>query len=416
MRGFYQHEGQWCVEEHSLANIAKRFSSPCYVYSRSVLQDAYDQLVGAFCHSKPQICYAVKANDNLSILHLLASFGAGFDIVSGGELARVLAAGARANSVVFSGVGKSREDIDFALSEKIRCFNVESCDELRRIEQCAHLHGEVAPVAFRLTLDIDGQTHRHLTTGLSGGKFGVNTADVMALVHHAQRSPVLEFVGFSCHIGSQIAAAEAYVQLARAMAQQVARCEAQGVAVPQIDMGGGFAVVDEVMAHALSLSSYDRTLARLFAGRQLIIEPGRWLVAAAGVLLAQVEYVKHAAGKPIWVINVGMNSFLRPALYGATHPVVAVASSDVALRPGDVVGPICESADVIATDCQLAAVAGDLLAIFNVGAYGAVMSSNYNARPRLREVLVDGQQLHEIRRPETFADMMRLEQSAVRRR
>lgn len=410
-RGFYRHGGCWHADGVSLAEVAAKCKTPCYVYSRSALLDSYSRLKDAFCHSCPQICYAVKTNDSIALLRLLAEQGSGFDIVSGGELQRVLLAGGRAADVVFSGVGKSALEIDTALAAGIGCFNVESEQELARIEQRAAAAGEVAPVALRLTLDIAADTHRHLTTGLSGGKFGVSAEDGQRLARVAAHSSHLDFLGFSCHIGSQIRDESIYLKLAAAMAAQVQRAEADGIAVARVDMGGGFGVDDAQLAPPLMpLAQYDRALAEHFAGRQLIIEPGRSIAAAAGALLTTVEYVKTAPDKTIWVVDAGMATLLRPALYDARHPVLPLHDSGAATRRGDVVGPICESADVLARGCALALAAGEVALIFNAGAYGMVMASNYNAHPRPGAVLAADGQWREIRRRETMQDMLMFEE------
>ena len=413
-RGFYQRGGGWHADEVALAHVAAAAPTPCYVYSQAALIDSYQRLKTAFCHSRPQLCYAVKSNDNLALLKLLVQQGAGFDIVSAGELQRVLAAGAAAADVVFSGVGKRVEEIDAALAAGIGCFNVESEEELARIEQRAALSGGIVPVALRLTLDIDGGTHRHLATGLAGGKFGVSAADGRRLARVAAQSSHLQLLGFSCHIGSQVAEESSYLQLAAAMAAEVARAEADGIDIARVDMGGGFAVdYTQVMPPLMPLAAYDRALAAYFDGRQLLIEPGRSIVAAAGVLLTRVEYVKSAAGKTFWVVDAGMTTLLRPALYDAYHPILPLQEGAAPVRCGDVVGPICESADILAHDRELALEAGDVAAIFNAGAYGMVMASNYNAQPRPGAVLTAAGRWRWIRRPETMQDMLMFERDAA---
>lgn len=407
---FYRKDGTWHGDGVPLTAVASRYPTPCYVYSQSALETAYRQIRDVFRQSRPRVHYAVKTNDNLSLLRLLRQCGAGFDIVSGGELARVLEAGGEANQVVFSGVGKSESDINAALAAGIGCFNVESQQELARIEACAKAAGAVAPVAMRLTLDIDGGTHRHLTTGLRGGKFGVGGDEGRHLAHVATKSPHLKFWGFSCHVGSQIADETAYLELAQAMAAQVDLAERDGLAVSGVDMGGGFAVdYDKIDQPPPALARYDEALAALFRGKDLIIEPGRRIAAAAGVLLARVEYVKQSGDKTVWVIDAGMNDLLRPALYGGAHPVRPVTEKTQPHSRGDVVGPVCESADITATDLQLALAAGDLLAVFNAGAYGMVMASNYNARLRPAAVLLTNGAMRQIRRAETYDEMVMFE-------
>ena len=408
--GFHRENGAWHAEGVALAQIAAACKTPCYVYSRGAFVGAYQRLRGAFSHTSPQLCYAVKTNDSIALLKLLVQEGAGFDIVSGGELQRVLAAGAAAADVVFSGVGKRVEEIDAALAAGIGCFNVESAQELARIAARAAAAGTTAPVALRLTLDIDGGTHRHLTTGLAGGKFGISPAEGQQLARQAAADSALEFLGFSCHIGSQVSDEAVYLQLAAAMAAQVQAAEDAGIAVRRVNMGGGFGIdYMDLAPQLMPLAQYDRALAQHFAGRQVIIEPGRSIAAAAGVLLTTVEYVKTAADKTIWVVDASMATLLRPALYDAYHPVQPVQETNAAAACGDVVGPVCESADILARGRALALQAGDVAVIFNAGAYGMVMANNYNAQPRPPEVLVDGDTWRETRRRETLEDMMRLD-------
>ena len=405
----------WGCDGVALAAVARRWQTPCYVYSHAALQAAFAGMQAAFAASRPQICYAVKANDSLAVLSLLAGWGAGFDIVSGGELARVLAAGGAAKKTVFSGVGKSAQDIDAALQAGIAAFNVESAQELTRIEERAKLAGKTAAVAMRATFNIDGKTHRHLSTGLAGGKFGVSPQEALALARFAAKSPALRFVGFSCHIGSQVQSEGAYLQLAKAMAELAEASAAAGLPAEQINMGGGFAVADNRIAPPPpSLPKYDKALARLFAGKTLRIEPGRSLVAAAGALLTRVLYVKRAANKTVWICDAGMSDFLRPPLYGAQMPTrVATEKTEngggEGATSGDLAGPICESADFLARDICLAAAAGDLLAIFNAGAYGLVMASNYNGRNRPPAVLCANGKARLVRRAETTQDQLAAE-------
>ena len=408
--GFYQQQEQWYADGVALTDIARQYGTPCYVYSQTAFVSAYQRLKTTFCHSCPQLCYAVKANDNIALLRLLAEQGAGFDIVSAGELQRVLLAGAEAANVVFSGVGKSSKEIDTALNAGIGCFNVESEEELARIEQRAAASDRTAPIALRLTLDIDGVTHRHLTTGLVGGKFGVSAADGQRLARVAAHSSHLQFLGFSCHVGSQIVDEQIYLRLARAMAEQVTLAEENGIAVQRVDMGGGFGVdYQQINPPLMPLAEYDRALAAHFSEHHLIIEPGRYIAAAAGVLLTTVEYVKTSADKTIWVVDAGMHTLLRPALYDAVHPTLPLQNSSAATQTGDVVGPICESADILARDLQLALTAGEYVGIFNAGAYGMVMANNYNTQPRPGIVLTANGKWQQIRRRETLADMLMFE-------
>lgn len=409
-RGFYRGTDGWYADGVALAQVAAAYQTPCYVYSQTALLDSFHQLKTAFCHSCPRLCYAVKTNDSIALLHLLAGAGAGFDIVSGGELQRVLAAGGRAADIVFSGTGKTTAEISAALAAGIGCFNVESEQELARIEQCAAAADVTAPVALRLTLDVDGETHRHLTTGVTGSKFGVAAEEGQRLARLAAHSSHLQFLGFSCHVGSQITDEQIYLRLAAAMAAEVARAEADGIAVCQVDMGGGFGVdYRQINPPLMTLTQYDRALAGYFAGRRLIIEPGRSIAASAGALLITVEYVKKSGDKTIWVADAGMTALLRPALYDAYHPLLPVQETSAPARTGDVVGPVCENADVLARDRCLTLAAGDSAVVFNAGAYGMVMASNYNAYPRPGALLLAAGKWREIRRPETVRDMLMFE-------
>lgn len=413
--GFYQQKGRWHVDGMPLAAVAQQHGTPCYVYSQSIFAQSYQNIKNAFLGSGAQIHYAVKANDNLTLLGLLAQWGSGFDIVSVGELHKVLAAGGQASAVIFSGVGKKNSEIETALTKGIKCFNVESVGELDRIIHCAKSLNKVAPVAIRLTLEVDGDTHQYLTTGTTDTKFGVSLADVDGLVATAHASPFIEFLGFSCHVGSQISDQNIYLALCDKMATQVQHTEAMGIPVSTVDMGGGFAVDYQTIEHgARPLSTwqkYDAQLARHFTNKQIIIEPGRSVIAAAGVLLTTVEYVKHSPNKQIWVVDAAMNNLIRPALYGAHHPIINAQATSEAAAVGDVVGPICESADFLAKNHPLAAQVGDLLVIFNVGAYGEVLSSNYNSRLKPPSLLVHNGNAKIIRQPQTIDDLLKPEQT-----
>ncbi|MBE8158364.1 MAG: diaminopimelate decarboxylase [Betaproteobacteria bacterium] len=414
MSGFSRRGGRLFAEDVPLADIAKKYGTPCYVYSRRAFLDAVSRLRAAFAQSAPKICYAVKANGNLSVLRLLREAGCGFDIVSGGELARVLAAGGAAQDIVFSGVGKSAVEIRAALHAGIGCFNVESAAEMARLEKIAGAMNLRAPVAVRATPDIDGGTHPHLTTGVGGGKFGVPPKTALALAKRAAAADYLEFFGFACHIGSQIGVQEAYLAAAEKMETLFSQARAAGLAPRRIDMGGGFAV-DYENSGGLNIDAkeYDAALARRFAGAEIWIEPGRAVAAAAGVLLTRVEYVKETGGALFWITDAGMNDILRPALYGARHKIEAAEESAAPPQTGAVAGPVCESADILARGCRLAAAAGDLLAVRDAGAYCAAMMSGYNARPRPCEVLVFGGETKLIRRRETEEDMIADEKSLL---
>ncbi len=406
--------GLW-MEDAPLSEIAARYGTPCYVYSRRALTDSVARLREMFRRSAPRIFYAVKANGNLSLLRLLREAGCGFDIVSAGELARVLASGGDAAQIVFSGAGKSAAEIRAALDAGIGCFNVESAAELARLEEIAAATKTRAPLAIRANPDIDGGTHPHLTTGVRGGKFGVPPSEARTLARTAADSQHLDFRGFACHIGSQIGEVSAYLSAAAKMDELIRFAREDGIAVRHVDMGGGFAVNYETGADAdWNAAEYDADLARRFSETEIWLEPGRAVAARAGVLLSRVEYVKQNGDSVFWIADAGMNDFPRPALYGARH-IVEETETGGGRRTmrGAVAGPVCESADILARDCELAAAAGDVLAVRDAGAYCAAMFSGYNARPRPCEVLVSGGETRLIRRRETVAEMLSDEKSLL---
>ena len=405
--GFTRHQGRWFADGVAFTDIARQYGTPCHVYSASAFHSALHRLQSAFCHSSPQLFYAVKTNDQLALLKLLSDQGVGFDIVSGGELKKVLAAGGDPARIVFSGAGKRADEIDAALAQGIRCLNIESAPELSRINDRAQATGRTAAVSLRLTLNIDGETHRYLTTGTQETKFGIPPAEALSLAKQAAQSPHLDFLGYSCHVGSQIRDEATYQKLAEAMAAAVAATEAEGLAIRQINMGGGFAINDQSIAPTtLSLANYDQSLARHFQGKTLIIEPGRSIAAEAGALLTRVEYVKTLPDKTIWIVDAGMNDLIRPALYDARHPVSEAAPSAAPSAKGDIVGPVCENADIFLDNQTLAAAADDYLIFFNTGAYGEVMASNYNARPFPPAVLTENSAARLIRRPQTLNELL----------
>ena len=396
------------AEDLPLAAIAAQLGTPCYVYSRAALTAAYSDFRRALAGRDASICYAVKANSNLAILKLFADLGAGFDIVSGGELARVLRAGGQAASVVFSGVGKTREELHAALNANIGCFNVESESELATLATEAQALGVVAPIALRVNPDIDAKTHPYISTGLANNKFGIAHEEALALYLHAKALPQLRIEGIACHIGSQLldplpAAAAAAKLLALADALTAA-----GVRLTHIDLGGGMGIryKDEVAPNA---ADYLAPVLRALAGRaeRLVFAPGRALVGAAGLLLTRVQVLKPGRAKNFAIVDAAMNDLLRPALYDAWHDILPV-DSDVAGRAQriwEVVGPVCESGDFLGHERSLALAEGDLLAVMCAGAYGMAMASNYNSRPRAAEALVDGGALHVIRERETMTDL-----------
>ena len=411
--GFSRRNGRLCAENVPLSEIAERFGTPCYVYSRRALLDNLSRIKINFARSKPTVFFAVKANSNIAVLQLLHRAGCGFDIVSAGELARVLAAGGSAKQTVFSGVGKSLHDMRTALAAGVGCFNVESLAELARLEALAKEQKTRAPIAFRINPNIYAGTHDYLTTGGDDNKFGISPRDLFDLesgdllpkYQRIVESPHLDLIGLSCHLGSQITNGEAYIDAALRMSDYALYTQRAGIKIRHLDMGGGFAVNYETgETPAVALEQYDEKLAALFPDTEIWLEPGRAIAATAGVLLTTVEYIKQT-GKTYWIVDAGMNVLLRPALYGARHRVEDVDGDGDSLI-GDVAGPICESGDVLANDCELRAKAGDLLAVRDVGAYGASMMSTYNSHPRPCEVLVSGDQTALIRERDREEDLL----------
>ena len=407
-------QGELCIEQMPLSKIADSVGTPAYVYSKSYLTEQYQQLTNALAQTPHRIHYSVKANSNLAILALFKSLGAGFDIVSAGELSRVLAVGGDPESVIFSGVGKSTEEINFALKAGIGCFNVESRSELLRIMAQAELLGRIANVAIRVNPNVDAKTHPYIATGLKENKFGVTKDEALALYLLAAEHPAINLTGIDCHIGSQINEAEPLLQALTSVLELRDALERRGIELEHIDIGGGFGVryQDE---SPLDIEAWGASVAQILGGRdlQLRIEPGRFLTANAGVLLTRVEYLKASdepENKNFAVVDAAMNDLLRPSLYQAWHEVLPVRqSSDAQTLEWDIVGPICESGDFLAKQRSLALAEEDLVAVLSIGAYGAVLASNYNTRGRAPEVLVDGSEFKVVRRRETIQDQLRLE-------
>ncbi|NMF90014.1 diaminopimelate decarboxylase [Aromatoleum petrolei] len=398
------------LESVSLAAIAAQHGTPVYVYSRSALTDAFSAYRDALAGRNALVCYAVKANSNLGVLSVFAQLGAGFDIVSGGELARVLAAGGEAGKVVFSGVGKSRDEMCLALQAGIRCFNVESEAEIDRLNEVAGELGKVAPIAFRVNPDVDPKTHPYISTGLKSNKFGVAIDAAADLYRRAASLPHLRVSGVACHIGSQLLDPAPIAEAAGKVLALVDRLADEGIALDHIDLGGGLGIRyrDE---QAPSVAEYLAPVLKLFEGRteELCFEPGRSLVGNAGLLLTRIEYLKPGEEKNFAIVDAAMNDLARPALYDAYHEVVAVQPRAGVAKNYEIVGPICESGDFLAHDRELAVEAGDLVALLSAGAYGMAMSSNYNTRPRAAEVMVDGDRIHLIRQREAVESLYALE-------
>jgi diaminopimelate decarboxylase len=408
MNPFSRHDGVLHCESAPLDAIASEFGTPCYVYSSAALTEAYRAYDDAFAAHDHLICYAVKANPNLAILSLFAKLGAGFDIVSGGELARVLAAGGNPSKVVFSGVGKTETEMEAALNAGIHCFNVESESELARLNEVAGRLGKIAPVSFRVNPNVDAKTHPYIATGLKKNKFGIAYDDAPRLYALAAQMPHLNVTGIDCHIGSQLTEASPFAEALDKVLDLVERLAVNGIALQHIDLGGGLGVryQDETPPAMDEYASV--LLSRLQARPQkLILEPGRSLVANAGLLLTKVEYLKHGEAKDFAIVDAAMNDLMRPALYDAWHDVQPVRLREGEKHSYEIVGPVCESGDFLAHDRELALAENDLLALLSAGAYGMSMSSNYNTRPRAAEVLVTDKNASLIRRRETLENLFR---------
>lgn len=394
------------VENMALADIAERFGTPTYVYSRSALTDAYQQYANALKGREHLICYAVKANPNLSILSLFAKLGSGFDIVSGGELQRVLAAGGAADKVVFSGVGKSEAEMRQALTAGILCFNVESEAELLRLNEVAGRMGKVAPISFRVNPNVDAKTHPYISTGLKQSKFGVAYTDALALYRKAGKMANLRITGMDCHIGSQLTESSPFIAATEKVLQLVDTLAKEGIKLEHLDLGGGLGIryKDETPP---SIAEYINALLSALKGRteKLIVEPGRVLVGNAGVLLTGVEYLKPGEEKHFAIVDAAMNDLMRPALYDAYHAIQPILRRAAPARQYEVVGPVCESGDFLGHARELSIEQGDFLALMSAGAYGMSMSSNYNTRPRAAEVMVDKDKVELIREREKVEDL-----------
>ena len=402
--------GQLYAESVSLTEIAERFGTPCYIYSRAALEAALEEFLAELRGIDAQVCYAVKANSNLAVLNVFARRGAGFDIVSAGELKRALAAGADPRKVVFSGVGKSREEMAFALKTGILCFNVESAPELERLNEVAGSLGVRAPISLRVNPDVDARTHPYISTGLKENKFGVAYEDALTIYQRAAALSHIDVTGIDCHIGSQLLDPAPFAEALDKLLLLVDQLAASGISLHHIDLGGGLGIRyqgDE----APTVKSYLQPLLQKLKGRPLkiLLEPGRRLVGNTGVLLTRVEYLKPGEIKNFAIVDAAMNDLARPALYDAWHDIVAVRQRDTEPRNWEIVGPVCESGDFLGHSRSLAIQPGDLLAIMSAGAYGMAMSSNYNTRPRAAEVMVDGSQAFLVRRRETVEELYALE-------
>jgi diaminopimelate decarboxylase len=399
------------AERVDLQQLAARHGTPLYVYSRATLErhwKAFDQALGDHRHL---VCYAVKANSNVAILALLARLGSGFDIVSAGELARVLHAGGDPAKVVFSGVGKTVAEIEQALAAGIRCFNVESAAELRRLDEVAASHGVVAPVSLRVNPDVDANTHPYISTGLRENKFGISVEHALQAYQWAADAEHLRVEGIDCHIGSQLTEISPFVDALNRVLDLIQRIEEQGIDIHHLDLGGGLGVRYQNEQPPTPEQYVRPLMARLAnTSKEILIEPGRAIAANAGILLTEVQYLKESEDKNFAIVDAAMNDLLRPALYSAWQDIIPVERRSHSGKTYDVVGPVCETGDFLGKQRELAIEQGDLLAVRSAGAYGFTMSSNYNSRPRAAEVLVDGDQAHLIRRRESLEELFSQEQ------
>ncbi len=410
MSGLGRVAGELALDGMKLSEVARRFGTPCYVYSRAMIEAAYREFDTGLAGVDHLVCYAVKANSNLAVLDTLARLGAGFDIVSGGELARVMAAGGRADRVIFSGVGKSGSEMATALAAGIHCFNVESEPELERLDGLARRAGVRAPVSLRINPDVDARTHPYISTGLAANKFGIPFGRAREVYARAAKLPNIEVTGIGCHIGSQILDAGPLEEALDRVLELVAVLVEDGIAVSHLDLGGGFGIRyrDE---KPMDIGAYCRRLAERLASRgfRVMLEPGRAIVGPAGVLLTRIEYLKLDKARRFAVVDASMSELIRPALYQSWHDIVPLVERNGAPQAYDVVGPVCESSDVLGTNRPLAVESGDVLAILAAGAYGMSMASNYNSRPRPAEVLIDGDRAIEVRAREDTQSLFALE-------
>ena len=409
---FHYQSDELFAEGVALSDVAKKFGTPSYVYSRATVERhwlAFDEAFSSLPHC---VCYAVKANSNIAILNVLARLGSGFDIVSGGELTRVLAAGGRADKIVFSGVGKTITEINFALQEGIRCFNVESISELLRINKVASELNCKAPVSIRVNPDVDAQTHPYISTGLKENKFGIAIDEAEEAYLQAKEMAHINIIGVDCHIGSQLTSVEPFVDALHRVLALIDRLTELGIHLSHIDIGGGLGITYKEESPPTP-SEYAKALSALLCDRKLevLMEPGRAIVGNAGVLLTRVEYLKVTEERQFAIVDAGMNDLLRPALYQSWQAIQSVKiNHNIAEQKYDIVGPVCETGDFLGKERVLALQENDLLAVKSAGAYGFTMSSNYNSRPRAAEIMIDGEKMHCIRERETLGSLYAGEQ------
>ncbi|MEK6736531.1 MAG: diaminopimelate decarboxylase [Pseudomonadota bacterium] len=407
---FTYRDNELHVESVSLRRIAADVGTPCYVYSRAALTQAYQTFDSAFPNRDHLICYAVKANSNIAILNLLARLGSGFDIVSGGELQRVIKAGGDPQKVVFSGVGKQIDEMRMALAASILCFNVESEAELFALNQTAQAMNMVAPVSLRVNPDVDAKTHPYISTGLKENKFGIPISEAEKIYFSAHQYPYIRFTGLDCHIGSQLTELEPFMQASKKMLILLNQLQSHGLEIEHLDLGGGLGI-SYTNETPPSIQNY---IAALCANtghikQRLIIEPGRAMVGNSGILLTRIEYLKHTPARNFAIVDAAMNDLMRPALYDAYHEILPISRNAGEIKNYQIVGPVCESGDFLGRDRELNLASGDLLAVMSAGAYGMSMSSNYNTRPRAAEVMVDHDTVHIIRQRETIDQLIATE-------
>ena len=413
LSGFSERNGAWYAEDVPLADLAKEFGTPLYIYSKKALTQAYQAYDRACIDGKgkrrARVHFAMKANSNLAVIDCFKKLGAGFDLVSGGELARALAIGADPQSLVFAGVGKSAEEIVQALKAGVKCINVESIAELHKINRVAQELNCRAPISLRVNPDVDAQTHPYISTGLKGNKFGIAYHEVLKTYREAALLSQIDVVGIDCHIGSQITTTAPYLDALDKVLDLVSQLHKEGIEIHHLDLGGGLGIsYGEEMPPditAFTNTLLDRVAERGFGHLDVVLEPGRSLVGNAGVLLTKVEYLKPGAEKNFCIVDAAMTELMRPALYEAYHGIVPVETKAVKSSTYDVVGPVCESGDWLGKDRNLAVEEGDLLAILSAGAYGFVMASNYNTRPKPAEIMVDGKNAYVIRARENMKNL-----------
>ena len=406
-----QNDGKFSIENVLVENITKKFSTPSYVYSKKIILDNYLNFKKQFEDMNHLICFAVKSNPNIAILNLLVNNGAGFDIVSGGELQRVISAKGDPKKVVFSGVGKSQEDIELAIKHDILTFNVESEAELYRIQNTAKKLNKKASISIRVNPDVDPKTHPYISTGLKNNKFGVDEQNAISMYKIAKELDAIEIKGIDCHIGSQITELQPFEDSIKKLLALIDYLKSIDILIEHIDIGGGIGIQYSEETPP-TFADYGKTVKNILKERDLkiIFEPGRALIGKAGILLTEVEYIKNSSEKNFLIVNAAMNDLMRPSLYEAFHEIINLSPSDSEKKNYDIVGPVCETGDFLGKGRLISAEENNILAVLDVGAYGMSMSSNYNSRPKAAEILVDDNKFYLIRNRENFADLINGEQ------